>query len=205
MKFKKYYPNEQLRTFIKYFVVSENALESQYKVFPSSSLVIGFQYSGSLASLQDNTLSPLKSAGITGLSNHYKVFKYSHHIGSILVYFTEIGFSHFSSHPAHELYSLSLSLDDVFPKSTIDRVEEQLALASNDLQRIQRVEQFFVVDFDTFQAELKAHQQGKTDYLTFIHMCAKTGIEKWKINIDEMTCTYYDQAGNEILVELIPE
>lgn len=58
---------------------------------------------------------------------------------------------------------------------------------------------------DLFKAELKAHQQGKTDYLSFIKMCATTGIEKWKINMDKMTCTYYNKAGDEILVEQIPQ
>ncbi|MBN8860804.1 MAG: DUF1398 domain-containing protein [Sphingobacteriales bacterium] len=58
---------------------------------------------------------------------------------------------------------------------------------------------------EEFKAELLAHQQGKTDYLTFIKMCAETGIEKWEICMDKMTCTYYDKAGNEILVEQIPQ
>jgi uncharacterized protein YbcV (DUF1398 family) len=56
-----------------------------------------------------------------------------------------------------------------------------------------------------FKTELIAHQQGKTDYLTFITMCAETGIEKWEICMDKMTCTYYDKAGNDILVEQIPQ
>ncbi|HPE77511.1 MAG TPA: DUF1398 domain-containing protein [Draconibacterium sp.] len=58
---------------------------------------------------------------------------------------------------------------------------------------------------EKFKEELLAHQQGKTDYLTFIKMCAKTGIEKWEIRMDKMTCTYYDKAGNKILVEEIPQ
>lgn len=57
---------------------------------------------------------------------------------------------------------------------------------------------------EKFKSELLAHQQGKTDYLTFIKMCAETGIEKWEICMDKMTCTYYDKSGNEILVEQIP-
>lgn len=56
-----------------------------------------------------------------------------------------------------------------------------------------------------FIAELKAHQQGKTDFLTFIKMCAIFGIEKWAISMDQMTCTYYDKAENTILVEKIPQ
>lgn len=56
-----------------------------------------------------------------------------------------------------------------------------------------------------FKLELVAHQQGKTDFLTFIKMCATYGIEKWEILMDQMTCTYYDKAGNEILTEQIPQ
>ncbi|MFD2743981.1 MULTISPECIES: DUF1398 domain-containing protein [Sphingobacterium] len=55
-----------------------------------------------------------------------------------------------------------------------------------------------------FQAQLLAHQQGKTDYTTFLHMCAENGIEKWKIHVENMTCTYYDLAQNEVLTEKIP-
>lgn len=55
-----------------------------------------------------------------------------------------------------------------------------------------------------FITQLKAHQQGKTDYRTFCEDCAKWGIEKWVVNLTDMTCTYYNKAGEEILVEKIP-
>ena len=58
---------------------------------------------------------------------------------------------------------------------------------------------------EEFKAELAAHQQGKTDFLTFIKMCATLGVEKWAICMEKMTCTYYDKAGNEILIEQIPQ
>ncbi|RZK41067.1 MAG: DUF1398 domain-containing protein [Pedobacter sp.] len=57
---------------------------------------------------------------------------------------------------------------------------------------------------EEFKVELLAHQQGKTDFLTFIKMCASLGIEKWVIRMERMTCTYYDKAGNEVLAEEIP-
>ena len=60
-------------------------------------------------------------------------------------------------------------------------------------------------DTDEFKTELIAHQQGKTDYLTFIKMCAETGIEKWEISIIQMTCTYFDKKGTEVLTEQIPQ
>lgn len=58
---------------------------------------------------------------------------------------------------------------------------------------------------EEFKAELIAHQKGKTDYTTFIKMCAENGIEKWVVTMDEMTCTYYDLQGNEVLMEQIPQ
>lgn len=58
---------------------------------------------------------------------------------------------------------------------------------------------------EEFKRELIAHQQGKSDFLTFIKMCADVGIEKWAICMDKMTCTYYDKSGREILVEHIPQ
>ncbi len=58
---------------------------------------------------------------------------------------------------------------------------------------------------EQFKVDLKEHQQGKTDYLTFIKMCSEFGIEKWVVCMDKMTCTYYDKAGKEILVEQIPQ
>ena len=60
-------------------------------------------------------------------------------------------------------------------------------------------------DIPHFEAQLKAHQQGKTDYFTFCNDCAETGIEKWVVDLDNMTCIYYDKAGKEILVEPIPQ
>jgi len=56
-----------------------------------------------------------------------------------------------------------------------------------------------------FSQYLKSHQQGETDYFAFCRQCAETGIEKWFVCLDEMTCTYYDKVENKILVEQIPQ
>ena len=60
------------------------------------------------------------------------------------------------------------------------------------------------VNKEQFLFDLKAHQQGKTDYPTFCEDTANAGIEKWMVCMEEMTCTYIDQAGNKIVVEVIP-
>jgi len=59
-------------------------------------------------------------------------------------------------------------------------------------------------DVTQFEKNLKAHQQGKTDYLAFCSDCAKSGVEKWKVDMQAMACIYFDKAGNEMLAETIP-
>lgn len=144
MKFDKYPPSEPLKPYIKYLVVAEDEMEKEYKVFPSTGLVIGFQYKGKLTSVLGNEEKKLASAGITGISDRYKIFKNTAGIGTILVYFTETGFTHFASHPANELFNLSLSIDNVFEKSKVTEVEEKLAAATTDKQRVSLVERFLL-------------------------------------------------------------
>lgn len=62
-----------------------------------------------------------------------------------------------------------------------------------------------ISDSTQFKIGLKEHQQGKTDFQSFIGMCATSGIEKWVVCMSKMTCTYYDKTKNEILMEEIPQ
>lgn len=57
---------------------------------------------------------------------------------------------------------------------------------------------------EQFKKYLTMHQRWETDYTTFCTHCAQTGVEKWVVNIKNMTCTYLDKQNNEILVENIP-
>ena len=51
---------------------------------------------------------------------------------------------------------------------------------------------------------LRLHQKGGSDYMTFCNDAARSGVEKWVVRLDAMSCTYFDKAGHEILVENIP-
>lgn len=153
MRFDKFIPTDRLKPYIRYFVVSENDVETEYKILPSTGLVIGFQYRGQLATIKDKKENKLSSAGITGISDSYKIFKNSANIGTILVCFTETGFAHFASHPANELFNLSISLDNIFNKSEVKEVEEKLSLSITDKQRIKIVEQFLLSQLKDIQAD----------------------------------------------------
>lgn len=153
MRFDKYIPTEALKPYIKYFAVSENECENEYKVFPSSGLVIGFQYSGQLSTVMDRTIGRLHSAGITGITDSYKIFRGSANIGTILVYFTETGFSNFATLPSNELFNLSIPLNDIFGRENINEVEERLVFAATDNQRIEIVEQFLLTQLKDIQTD----------------------------------------------------
>jgi uncharacterized protein YbcV (DUF1398 family) len=57
---------------------------------------------------------------------------------------------------------------------------------------------------EQFKKDLASHQKGMSDYLQFTRDCASSGVEKWAVCLDTMTCTYFDRAGNKMLVEKIP-
>lgn len=166
MKFDKYLPSAPLQPYIKYFVVTESEQESVYKVFPSTGLVIGFQYTGKLSVIDGGSEHALAAAGITGMTDGFKVFKNSADTGTVLVYFTETGFTHFAAHPANELFNLSLSLADIFDKSSVNEVEERLSAASSDQQRIKIVERFFLSQLKVFQTDQLIVEAVKLIYQT---------------------------------------
>lgn len=142
MRFDKVIPSERLRPYIRQIVISENTEAQTYKIFPSPGLVLGFQYKGQLSILNGPTENRLFPSGITGMSDGFKVFRNTAGIGTILVYFTEIGLAQFSSCPAHELFNQSVSLDNLFDKRKVAQVEENIALALTDNDRLRAVEMF---------------------------------------------------------------
>ncbi|WP_290708723.1 helix-turn-helix transcriptional regulator [Flavihumibacter sp. CACIAM 22H1] len=166
MRFDKFIPTKTLQPYIKQFVVSENEYVHEYKVLPPPGLVIGFQYKGQLSVIKGDSIVQLNAAGITGLTDSYKIFRNSAGIGTILVYFTETGFTHFAAHPAHELFNLSLSLEDVFDKTSIRTVEEKLGLAVTDRQRVEIVEQFLLAQLKDKETDKLIAEAVKLIYQT---------------------------------------
>jgi uncharacterized protein YbcV (DUF1398 family) len=49
------------------------------------------------------------------------------------------------------------------------------------------------------------HQQDQTDFPTFCRQAAEAGTEKWIVDTEKMLCTYYDQQGEELIAEPIPQ
>lgn len=54
MKFETYTPQDRLKPFVRLFAISENESENTYKVFPTTGLVLGFQFSVKLTNVFKN-------------------------------------------------------------------------------------------------------------------------------------------------------
>ncbi len=57
---------------------------------------------------------------------------------------------------------------------------------------------------EKFKQYLQLHQQGQTDYPAFCNHAAETGVEKWTVDMNTMTCTYYNSLQGKMLEEKIP-
>ncbi len=97
MKSEVYIPCDQLKPYVKSFAIHENADETTYKVLPDTGLVIGFQFKGRLSRIDNHNEVSLSRSGISGLSDHSRLFKNSPNVGTILIFLVMPEQRHFLS------------------------------------------------------------------------------------------------------------
>ncbi|HEY1055172.1 MAG TPA: helix-turn-helix domain-containing protein [Emticicia sp.] len=148
-----YIPSDILKPYIRLLAISEATQEAEYKVLPGTSLVMGFQYRGRLATIEDISVKPLDTAGITGLQDKFRIFQNSNNIGTVLVFFNETGAAYFFKAPMHELFGESVSLENFTGKSLLNEIEERLSEAQTARQRIDIIEQFLINHLQPIQAD----------------------------------------------------
>ncbi len=141
-RFTIYPPSPFLQPYVKQYAISETVDAQQYNVLPEMGLVMGFQFYGSLSLIEKAEILALAPSGITGFSSSFKTFKNTTKTGSLLIYFTETGASHFFKIPLHELFSKSLPLDGLVFRSLCSTLEEQLAETTTDAEKIALAEHF---------------------------------------------------------------
>lgn len=147
-------PGDMLKPYVRLLAVSEATEETEYKVLPGTSLVMGFQYYGRLVTIENTTIKPLDTAGITGIQDKFRVFRNSKNIGTVLVFFNETGAAYFFKEPVNELFGESVSLENFVSKSLLNEIEEQLSEAQTHQQRINIIEQFLIARIQPIQADM---------------------------------------------------
>lgn len=144
MSFTSYVPCAELQPFVKSFAITKAETEETYGVLPDTGIVIGFQYSGRLSYIENNTEVALSHSGITGLRDHVRIFRNDRHTNTILVFFNPGGAATFFRFPLHELFQQSVSLDHLMLRSELMVLEEQLCEAKTDAERITVMEHFLL-------------------------------------------------------------
>ena len=139
-------PTEQLRPFIRAYVIIDSPGEKVNRVLPDTSLVMSFQYKGSVSGVADNDNenddTSLPRSSISGLRKSLRSFHYANGTGNILVLFKEAGAAAFLKTPLHHLYKKTVPLDQFVSRLDLAMVEEQIAGATTDAQKIARIEKF---------------------------------------------------------------
>jgi AraC-like DNA-binding protein len=144
MKIERYSPSKRLKPFIKTFriIESENGLEN--RILPDTSLVMAFRYKGSVAYTEEGLKRDIPASVVTGLRKSTRLMNYSKEAATLLVTFNEGGAAPFFNEPLHELFGMSVSLDQLIHRRHLSEIEERLAEAKNNWQRISIAEGFLL-------------------------------------------------------------
>ena len=144
MNIERYLPAERLLPFIKTFLLIESKEGMTNRILPGTSLVMAFNYKGEVSHGEGETRSRLPTSTITGLRKSPRLLTYSEETATLLVLFKEGGASAFFRTPLQELFGRSLSLNQLMAAYPVKAVEEQLAEAHCNQQRIAIVERFLL-------------------------------------------------------------
>jgi len=144
MKYSKFLPSAVLQPYIREFLILESDMYFDSRTIPDTALVMTFRYKGKVWKREGEKEESLPATGISGLRKSVRLFQYERQTANLLVVFKEGGMNAFTRVPAHELFELNISSDNLFPPSQLDGLLEQLAGAATDEDRIGVAETFLL-------------------------------------------------------------
>lgn len=144
MNIEAHIPTELLRPFIKTYLIIESQKELVNRVLPDTSLAIAFKLKGQVNYITDNNANALPISAISGLRKSVRLINYLKDTSTIIILFKEAGATAFFKEPLHELFEESVSLDNFITQQKISIIEEQLAEAKNNNQRVAIIEAFLL-------------------------------------------------------------
>jgi len=144
MKYSKFHPSAALQPYIREFIILESDLYFDSRTIPDTALVMTFRYKGKVWKIEGEKEESLPATGISGLRKSVRLFQYEKQTANLLVVFKEGGINAFTRQPAHELFELNISSDNLFPPSQLDELLEKLAGAATNEGRICIAETFLL-------------------------------------------------------------
>jgi len=105
---------------------------------------MAFRFKGQVSHLHPLGEQQLPASVLSGLRKSGRYVHYAKNTGNVLVIFKEAGAHAFLKEPLHELQNESISIDHFSGYEHVCFLEQQLAEAGNNFQRIQLLEQFLL-------------------------------------------------------------
>jgi AraC-like DNA-binding protein len=147
-------PSPALQPYIKNFLIIECEQGMVNRLLPDTSIVIAFRLRGHVSYSDDGITHNFPQSVISGIRGSHRLVDYANDTANLLVIFKEGGAAAFFKEPLHELGSISVSLDYLIDPSKVNAIEEELAGAGNDNQRILIVERFLLSELKKTQSDL---------------------------------------------------
>ncbi len=145
MNIERHTPCDALKAFVKAFVIIESDNGMQNTILPDTSIIMAFRYKGNILHCTNDTVSNrLPLSLVTGLRHTSRTIRYEQNAATLLAVLHEGAAPAFFNIPLHELFNLSVSLDELLPKDVLRVLEEQLAKAADTKKRIRLVEHFLL-------------------------------------------------------------
>lgn len=144
MNVKNFVPTDVLKPFIKGYRIIECNEAQHNNVLPNTSVALAFRIKGrnGYGFQADNAILP--AMVLSGLRKSGRTIHYAPQTATLVVLFEEGGASVFFRQPIHELFEQSIALADMITVGEMNRMEDTLAAAYNDAQRIAVVERFLL-------------------------------------------------------------
>jgi AraC-like DNA-binding protein len=151
---EQFLPSPGLRPYIKNFLFIECEQRMVNRILPDTSIVIAFRLRGNISFSDNGAIHQFPQSVISGIRESSRLIDYAKGTANLLVIFKEGGAAAFFKEPMHELGGISVSLDNLIQQSKVDALEEELAIADNNIERIGIIERFLLSELKRPQPDL---------------------------------------------------
>ncbi|MBD2767565.1 helix-turn-helix transcriptional regulator [Hymenobacter sp. BT664] len=144
MTIESYIPTEILRPFINKYIIIESKSEIANRVLPNTSLTMAFRFKGVNFYNTGPEKNELPKFAFSGLRKTVQLINYLPNTSTLVVLFKECGASALFKDPIHELFERSISLDNFIQTAELTQIEDKLADARTNSQRVAIIEQLLI-------------------------------------------------------------
>lgn len=145
MTMETHIPSPMLQPYIKAFhIIESQGVPLENRVLPGTAIALAFRFCGQVADGYDRQRSALPAASVAGLSQTARLINYLPHSGTIVALLKEGMAPAFFRNPLCEIKGLTLSLDNFFATSEIERMQDKLSQSQDSHTRLATLEDFLV-------------------------------------------------------------